>query len=75
MGDVIQLPVSALRELADDPDALEIVDCDVPERPQSRAARRPWFEERWRAFHLLIPGEEFDRVRIRLHFQFRRRRR
>jgi hypothetical protein len=43
VADVVQLPTSALRELVADPDAVEIVDCDVPEPPSRLAARRPWF--------------------------------
>lgn len=45
---------------------------DVPERPEGRSARRPWFQDRWRAFHFET-ADTAAGVR-RMHHQLRRRR-
>lgn len=75
MGSVFHLP-SAGRDVAvtSAPEP-EITTESVPEPPlRHRAARRPWFQERWRALHLVEPGEDFDTFTPRLHWQLRRRR-
>lgn len=75
MGSVLHLPGTARAGAVADALEPEITTESVPEPPlRRRAARRPWFQERWRALHLVEPGEDFDTFTLRLHWQLRRRR-
>lgn len=71
MTEVTHLPDHAVDAPAQ-LDGDEELPVDVPERPEGRCARRPWFEDRWRAFHFET-ADTAAGVR-RMHHQLRRRR-
>lgn len=71
MNNVTHLPDHSIDAPAQ-PDEEELP-VDVPERAEHRAARRPWFSDRWRALHFETATTAAG-VR-RMHHQLRRRRR
>lgn len=71
MSTVTHLPDHTVDNPAPPPPDEELP-VDVPERPEGRCTRRPWFEDRWRAFHFET-ADTAAGVR-RMHHQPRRRR-
>lgn len=76
MGSVTRIPSLRWYDRGDAPAVEpEWIDCDVPDHGAVGSARRPWFSDRWRAFHLLDPtAAEGAELTTRLHHQLRRRR-
>lgn len=71
MTEVTHLPDHTIANPALPPPDEELP-VDVPKRTEHLAARRPWFEDRWRAFHFET-ADTAAGVR-RMHHQLRRRR-